>query len=241
MDIFVAWSEQTKTEAHSSYDDIYGNIFMRHVHESNFSNLLDTLKKFESVELIQESLKNRGLSKTDFLNVTGLFINYMSSAIALRDCSRVITKRKKLFDEELSKTSREMIAQVLVPHPQIKVIEDLRNIIMHQSVLIPFLSFQFKHEKLETGYAFDVRKLLAYDRLSVVTVDYLKSLNNNYLYLRPLVESYHEMAIFYQDWLINAVLNKHRTDNEIYWSVREKVSSEWGGDLEPIRKNNLYN
>ncbi len=237
-DIYSMWGEQTRTEAHSSYEILYPSIFMSHIHERNFQTLRSTLQTYESIEFMQKNLEEKSVTRNDFLIVTGLFVNYMASAITLKESTRNITRKPELFTLELEQESKQRIESEIKPNAVIKLVEELRNIISHQSLIIPTLSFTFKKNSFKAGYAYQVKKLLPNTRLTSSSKEYIAQLNNEYLYLRPLIDIYHQTASSYQNWLLNAALNKHKEDNPLYWEVRSQISFEWDGDLTPITPAN---
>lgn len=73
--------------------------------------------------------------------ITGLFINYIASAISLRDSTRNIYNNKKLFPEKLKQLAESKLHKEIIANTNIKLVEDIRNIITHQSLIVPVLSF----------------------------------------------------------------------------------------------------
>ncbi|ELV2784741.1 TPA: hypothetical protein ACOEBL_001696 [Enterobacter cloacae] len=233
IDIYEQWNGIRNSEANSIYEELYPSIFMTHVHERNYQLLTTTLSQFESVDVIQKYLTGEKINKDQFILITGFFINYIASAIALRDSTRNMQKNDKLFPTALKKQAESKLQNEITSASSIKLVEDIRNIITHQSLIVPALSFIANDEGFFSGYAYKTKDLLNNKRLTEKSREYLLKINHGYLFLRPLIDIYHHTTASYQHWLINVALKKHKNDHPIYWQARENVSFEWGGDLEP--------
>ncbi|MDX7587738.1 hypothetical protein SJ753_14685 [Enterobacter kobei] len=233
IETYEQWTELRNSEASTTYEVLYSSIFMSHVSERNYQQLTTTLRQFESIDIIQKHLTGEKIQKDEFILVTGLFTNYIASAIALRDSTRNICKDEKFFPKGLRGQAASKLQSEIILNSNVKVIEDIRNIITHQSLIVPVLSFVARDGKFESGYSYTIKQLLTYERLTKPTREHLLKITHGNLYLRPLIEQYHHATANYQNWLINEALKKHKNDNQSYWQVRNKVSAEWGGDLEP--------
>ncbi|VAL98524.1 Uncharacterised protein [Enterobacter hormaechei] len=232
-DVYEMWTELRGSEASSTYEDIYPSIFLSHVNERNYQQLKNTLSQFESFDIIQNHLMGDKIHKDQFILITGLFVNYIASAISLRESTRNMQKNKRLFPNELNMEAEERLKKEIIPNTSIKLIEDIRNIITHQSLIIPVLSFVANKGTFQSGYSYNIKELLKNKRLTEKSREHLSKINHGNLYLRPLIDDYHHTTACYQSWIINVALKKHKSENPTYWLVRDKVSCEWGGDLEP--------
>ncbi|HHA2229490.1 hypothetical protein ACLEX5_04805 [Enterobacter ludwigii] len=232
-DIYEQWADLRNSEANSIYEELYSSIFMTHVHERNYLQLATQLRQFESIDVIQKCLMGERIQKDQFILVTGLFINYIASAIALRDSTRNMQKKGKLFPFELKNQAESKLQNEIISVSSIKLVEDIRNIITHQSLIVPVLSFISNAGEHSSGYSYKTKDLLNNKRLSEKSREYLLGISHGNLYLRPLIDIYHNSTASYQHWLINEALKKHKNDHPTYWQARNNVSFEWGGDLEP--------
>lgn len=228
------WSILRKTKAHADYDLIYASLFLSHIVNANYLSLTTLLRQYESIEVVHQHLTGNRLPRKEFMEVTGLFINYIASALALRDSTRNITKNSSLFSKLLSIQESERVAQNIAANPKVKLPEDIRNIISHQSLLIPSLAFNINHNESCVGFAFSVKKLLDYERLSAPSKNHLIYLTTPYIYLKPLIDDYHHTVSNHQSWIIRESLNKHKIDYPQYWKIRNHISTDWSGDLELI-------
>ncbi|MBT2099798.1 hypothetical protein ACT01T_17090 [Enterobacter asburiae] len=233
LDIYEQWAELRRSEANSLYEDLYSSIFMSHVNEINYQKLTTTLHKYESFDIVYRHLIGEKVPKDQFIMITGLFINYIASAISLRDSTRNIYNNKKLFPEKLKQLAESKLHKEIIANTNIKLVEDIRNIITHQSLIVPVLSFAVTEGRTESGYSYMTKQLLNYKRLTATSREHLLQIKHGNLYLKPLIDDYHQTTASYQNWLICESLEKHKCEYPIYWTVRNQISSEWDGDLEP--------
>lgn len=232
INTFESWSDLMKTDAHANYDTLYSAIFLSHICNNNFQELVNYLALFESIDTVQKHLFEKRISKTEFITATRLFINYIASAIALRDSTRNICKKTELFPLELAEIAQSRIGKDILPNKSIKLIEDIRNIITHQTLPIPVISFAYENNTLHVGYSYKIDGLLRYERLSNTSKLFLKESKEKYIFLKPLINEYHNVISRHQNWVITESLSRHKSMNSLYWEVRNQVSHEWGGDLE---------
>lgn len=233
MDIYEQWAEQRRTDAHMVYEDLYASIFMSHINQHNYKNLNDELNKYASLENAPEKVIERGISRQEFMYVTQLFANYISTAVALKDATRNITKIHSLFSAEEQAESSERLQRDIIANPVTKLVEELRNFIIHKSIIVPVMSFEYRNSSLTAGFAFKKDQLLSYKRFTAPSKEYLRKMDGAYLYLLPLLETYNNISSTYQAWILNTALARHKSSNHSYWKVRSQISEEWGGDLSP--------
>ncbi|WJV67484.1 hypothetical protein PCO86_03275 [Pectobacteriaceae bacterium CE70] len=230
---YDAWIKQKTTDAHYAYELLHAVIFSTHIHESNFTDLINELNKFK-VQISKDlDVTKNSVSRSDFLIITKLLTNYISSAFSLRDSSRNLTKKECFFTKESKSEYSQKIERHIKSCKQIKFIEDLRNTLTHQSLLIPRVAFSFRDKAFNAGYCYRKSDLIGIERFSPQSKRYITEIGTDYIYLIPIINTYHMTTSTLQDWIINTAFTKHKKDNSKYWDIRNEIAAEWGGDLEP--------
>lgn len=233
MDNRKVWSKQLNTTAHKTYLKISDVNLMGHIHLDNFNKLQTELGAFNNINAVFNAINDRDNFRKQHLNVSTLFFNYLLSAISLRDSTRNLIKIKNINLKTVEIKSNEIIQDDFIKNPTIKLLEDLRNIITHQSMLSPSISSYINKENgfSISGFAYGTESLIDNNRLTRQTKDYLNKLQPKYLFLLPVVEEYQSITLKYQHWLLNTILNIHQETFKEYWISRINVVDEWGGDM----------
>lgn len=235
MNKYEHWEKQRNTTAHKIYMKIADVNLMGHIHLGNFEKLQSELGEFNNLSAVLEAMHDRSEFKKKHLNISGLFFNYISSALSLRDSTRNLLKIKDLNLKNIESESLAIIRRDIIGNPVIKLIEDLRNIITHQSMLSPSISsyMHFNNKINMHGFAYDISALIENDRLTKQTKDYLKK-QQKYLFLLPAIEEYQSTSLKYQHWILTAINDLHQKTFPEYWDARKAVMNEWGHDTPPI-------
>lgn len=231
MNIYEHWEKQRNTTAHKIYIKIADVNLMGHIHLGNFEKLQSELGVVNDRSAVIEAMNDRSEFKKKHLNISTLFFNYISSALSLRDSTRNLLKIKNLNLKNIEIESTTKIKNDFLGNPVIKLIEDLRNIITHQSMLSPSISsyMHFNNKINMHGFAYKISALIENDRLTKQTKDYLRG-QQKYLFLLPTIEEYQSITLKYQYWVLTVINDLHQKTFSEYWNVRKDVMSEWGND-----------
>lgn len=231
MNKYEQWEIQRNTIAHKTHTKIADVNLMGHIHLGNFGKLQNELREFNNLSSVLEAMHDRSEFQKKHLNISGLFFNYISSALSLRDSTRNLLKIKNLDLKNIEIESSNIIKNNFINNPAIKLIEDLRNIITHQSMLSPSVSsyMHFNNNINMHGFAYNISTLIENDRLTKQTKDYLKK-QQKYLFLLPTIEEYQSTTLKYQHWILTAINNLHQKTFPEYWTARKTVMNEWGND-----------
>lgn len=240
MDNREIWSKQLNTIAHKTYLKISDVNLMGHIHLGNFNKLQAGLGEFNNIGAVLNAINDRDDFRKKHLNISTLFFNYLLSAISLRDSTRNLIKIKNINLKAVELKSDEIIQDTFIKNPTIKLIEELRNIITHQSMLSPSISSYINKKDgfSISGFAYDTKILIENNRLAKRTKDYLNEQQQKYLFLLPVIEEYQSITLKYQHWLLDSVLNIHQETFKEYWVSRINVAKEWGGDTPIIPPEN---
>lgn len=232
MDIYQEWSQLRKTTAHQIYERISDVILMSYIHLENFHNLQAELDVNGTHDALMKAIYDRPAFKKTHLKITQLLFNYISSAIAVRDSSRNLLKCEEMDLSELRVSSQRIIDEKFKTNPIVKLVEELRNVITHQSIISPSISSYMNINKRINihGYAYSLSQLLEIERLPLKIRQYLAEEYDKYIFLLPLVEAYNSITSDYQLSLLSKMDAIHRNTYPEYWRVRNSVMSEWGND-----------
>lgn len=241
VDIYDEWRQQRTTIAHFTHEKISDVNLMAYIHLENFHIIQNELNKFGAIDAIIMQREDSDRFKKIHLNITRLLFNYISSAISLKEATRNLLRINELKSDNLIQESSKIIQDKILINPTIKFIEELRNVITHQSMLPPSIAHYFKLDPLKIihGYAYISEKLIENKRFSNQTKEYIKKENDKYVFLLPLIEKYHSITSSYQYWLIEKTHSTHREKYPDYWRSRESIMSDWGNDEPLISERNI--
>ncbi len=235
MDLIAKFRELQKTEAHDLFDKISTLNLTSIVHFNNYIELKSFLDKYSTVHGFLLVMIDHELIKKEILEVSRLLINFTSSAIPLKDSSRDILKLTDITSNEIKEKSKEMLKLKIIDNPVIKFVEDLRNTLIHQSIMKIKLTSILKKGFQKTGFSLSTKECMESKRFSSLSKEYIGNVKAENIYLSDFIDEYSLVVFEYQKWVLNSVYRVHKEKFVDYWNVREAVMHHWDGDI-PINK-----
>ncbi|MFE8146541.1 hypothetical protein RBA69_04780 [Brenneria goodwinii] len=231
MDIYKEWRELKSTDAHALYEKINAVNVMSYVNCENYKDLVKIIDDYKDIDNFLYYIENRGEFKPVFLSFTKLFFNFISSSISLRDSSRNLIKLDGISTKEICNESTLRLRNNIINNPLVKFVEDFRNIISHQQMILPIFSCVIKKEKQIAGFSFKLSELMEMQRFSEQSKVFLKKEIEKYIFADEIVKEYFMLVSNYQKWLLSSIYTEHYKKYSHYWSVRGEVMFEWDGDM----------
>jgi hypothetical protein len=231
MDLIAKFRDLQNTEAHDLFDKISTLNLISIVHFNNYIELKCFLDKYSTVQGFSLVMVDHELIKKEVLEVSRLLINFTSSAISLKNSSRDILKLTDIISNEIKEKSEEMLELKITNNPVIKFVEDLRNILIHQSIMKIKFTCIFNRDVNKAGLSLSAKECMKYERFTKFSKKYIGDVKTESIYLSDFIDEYSLVVFEYQKWVLNSVYRVHKEKFVDYWNVREAVMHHWDGDI----------
>lgn len=231
---YNAYSKFKGTLAHEYHEEIYGVYFSGILFMENYKSINNLLKKYSTAEACESLSRLDHEFKKTHLEVTRCFINFIYTATALRDLSRNSTRNTDYLELEFQKNNESKVDEHFKSQPVVKFIEDIRNVMMHQSLIPVILNQSYTSNisggmsPFKFGFAFNCEDLLKLDRITKVSREYIES-HQRRIYFHEFITEYKNLVCGYQSWLLKNLYKKHREKYCDFWVAQEQYVGQWDG------------
>ncbi|WP_196062872.1 MULTISPECIES: hypothetical protein [unclassified Serratia (in: enterobacteria)] len=234
LEKFNEYIKFSGTPAHQSQEDLHAIHFSGIIFMENYNHLIKLLNKYSNIEECAILFDDDEKLKRAHLDVTRYFLNFIFSAISLRDLSRNAIRRSEYLEKSFRSENDRKINQYFKSEPVTKFIEDIRNVMTHQRMILPILNQSSQtnmdgvHVVLTGGFAFSTLDLINLERMTDVSREYIAS-HQSCIYFHDFVNKYKELISGYQSWLIESLYKNHREKYSDFWIAFEGYVGKWNG------------
>lgn len=187
--------------------------FAFRLHHANYQELKRLMKAMAADEetiLRLWDVQNRTVLETVIEEATRLFLNFLSSAKALVDHTRVHV-RKLYPSSPFLKEYKAQLAERLAKRSVTCFVQGLRNYSLHYRIPLVTATFSFKRDQpLENQLMLDISELARWHRWDATSKRYMATLDEDHP-LEQLVDDYMALVTDFYEWLSARESAIHRT------------------------------
>ena len=185
--------------------------FVFGLHHANYQELKRLMKAMAADEetiIRLWDVQNRAALDNVIDEAARLFFNFLSSASALVDHTRVHV-RKLYPSSPFLKEYKAQLAQRLAKRPVTCFVQGLRNYSLHYRIPLVTATFRFKRDQpLKNQLMLDISELARWHRWDATSKKYMATLDEDHP-LEQLVDDYMALVTDFYEWLRRRELELH--------------------------------
>ncbi len=185
--------------------------FVFGLHHANYQELKRLMKAIAADEetiIRLWDVQNRTALEIVIEEASRLFLNFLSSAKALVDHTRVHV-RKLYPSSPFLREYKAQLTQRLAKRSVTCFVQGLRNYSLHYRIPLVTATFRFKRDQpLENQLMLDISELARWDRWDATSKKYMATLDEDHP-LEQLVDDYMALVTDFYEWLRRRELELH--------------------------------